>query len=29
MHPLEDGNGRTRHDGFNPPASTFRFQSPS
>lgn len=29
IHPFEDGNGRTWHDGFNPPASTFRFQPPS
>lgn len=27
IHPFEDGNGRTGYDGFNPPASTFRFFS--
>lgn len=27
IHPFEDGNGLTWHDGFNPPASTFRFSA--
>ncbi|WP_247458938.1 Fic family protein [Bradyrhizobium sp. 153] len=27
IHPFEDGNGRTWYDGFNPPASTFRFSA--